>query len=159
MAADFDDGPGSDFSIVEMVLGMQRTLLGQLMSDGLAARILDSEGKFGPGESAFRLSELYTKLTHEVWRELDAKSGDIAAPRRELQREHLNRLAATLLRPTTLSRADARGLLRVQAQGLATRLAAGAKQPGLSAEARAHLADSADTLNQALTARLQRVGT
>jgi hypothetical protein len=156
------DGPVStDFSITEQVLGMQRALLAQLMSDGVAVRLLDSEGKFEPtagGRSdVFRLSELYMRLTREVWSELGA-SGDIAAPRRELQREHVNRLSSMLLRPTAASRADTRSLVRAEAQALLARINAAGKRAGLSAESKAHLADSADTLTQALQARLQRVG-
>jgi len=49
-------------------------------------------------------------------------------------------------------------LLRLQAQQLLTRINAAGKRGGLSDEARAHLADSADTLTQALQARLQRAG-
>jgi hypothetical protein len=171
LAPDFDeriealsggDGPvTTDFSIIELVLGMQRSLLAQLMSDGVAVRLLDSEGKFertkSGREDAFRLSELYSRLTREVWSELGG-SGDIAAPRRELQREHVNRLSTMLLRPTAVSRADARSLLRVEAQTLLGRINGAVKRPGLSAEARAHLADSADTLTQALQAKLQRAG-
>jgi Met-zincin/Domain of unknown function (DUF5117)/Domain of unknown function (DUF5118) len=150
----------TDFSIIDIVLGMQRALLAQLMSDGVATRLLDSEGKVdlrAGSADAFRLSELYTRLTREIWSEL-GKSGDIAAPRRELQREHTNRLATMLLRPTASSRADARSLLRVEAQGLLARINGASKRAGLSAEARAHLADSADTLTQALQAKLQRAG-
>lgn len=161
-AAMFDaaDLGATDYSIAAVVLGMQRALLAQLMSDGLATRLLDSEGKVdadSAGKGAFRLSELYTRLTREVWSEL-GKSGDIAAARRELQREHVNRLSTMLLRPTAASRADARSLLRVEAQGLLARINGASKRPGLSAEARAHLADSADSLTQALQARLQRAG-
>jgi Met-zincin/Domain of unknown function (DUF5117) len=161
-AAVFDAGdPGAtDYSIAGAVFGMQRALLAQLMSDGVASRLLDSEGKADArsgSASAFHLSELYTRLTKEVWSEL-GKSGDIASARRELQREHVNRLSAMLLRPTSASRADARSLLRVEAQGLLARVTGAAKRPGLSAEARAHLSDSADTLSQALQARMQRAG-
>jgi hypothetical protein len=159
-AAVFDasDPGATDYSIAAVVLGMQRALLAQLMSDGVATRLLDSEGKVDARSgSAFRLSELYTRLTREVWSEL-GKSGDIATTRRELQREHVNRMAGMLLRPTASSRADARSLLRVEAQGLLTRINAAVKRPSLSAEARAHLQDSADTLAQSLEAKLQRVG-
>jgi len=156
------EGPvATDYSIIGTVLDMQRTLLAQLMSDGVAARLLDSEGKFertAAGRSdAFRVSELYERLTREVWSELGG-AADIPAPRRELQREHVNRLAGMLLRPTASSRADSRSLLRVEAQGLLARISGAVKRGGLSAEARAHLADSADTLTQALQAKLQRAG-
>ncbi len=157
------DGPVStDYSIIGTVLDMQRALLAQLMSDGVAARLLDSEGKVETGPrgkpaDSFRLSELYAKLTREVWSELGT-SNDISAPRRELQREYLNRLAATVLRASGAARADAKSLLREQARELLARINGATRRGGLSAEARAHLADGAETLTQALAARLQRAG-
>jgi hypothetical protein len=122
------------------------------------SRILDSEAKAAKPAEAFHLSELYAKLDGEVWSELDAKRGDIPPLRRELQREHVNRLASLVLRPSSLSRSDARSLIRVEAQALAERIQKAARRPGLSPEAKAHLADSADTLQQALAARLVRAG-
>jgi hypothetical protein len=152
------DGPvATDFSVQTMVLDMQRALLSQLMSDTIAVRILDSEPKARAQGEAFHLSELYSRLMREVWSELGAR-GDIPSLRRELQREHLNRLASLLVRPSAASRADARSLLRVQGQELLNRINAASKRAGLSEEARAHLADSADTLQQALSAKLQRSG-
>jgi len=157
------DGPvATDYSIIGTVLDMQRALLAQLMSDGVAARLLDSEGKVdrtkaGKAGDSFRLSELYSRLTREVWSELGT-SGDIEAPRRELQREHLSRLATTLLRPGGTTRADAKSLLREQARELLARINVAMRRGGLSAEARAHLSDGSETLTQALAARLQRAG-
>jgi hypothetical protein len=145
----------TDFSLASLVIELQRGVLGQLLSDGVAVRLLDSEDKLP--KDALRLSELYRRLNDAVWSEL-GQSGDIPSLRRELQRDHINRIATQLLRPAALSRADARSLLRAQAQTLLTRLNAAAKRPGLSAEAQAHLQDSADTLQQALTARLARTG-
>jgi hypothetical protein len=151
----------TDYSIAGVVLDLQRALLGQLMSDGVATRLLDSEGKFertsGTEKDVFRLSELYTRLTRDVWSEVGAK-GDIPAQRRELQREYVNRVSSMLLRPTGASRADARSLLRVEARGLLARIQAATRRGGLSAEARAHLLDSAESLSLALEARLQRAG-
>jgi hypothetical protein len=148
----------TDFSLDDMVLSLQRALLAQLMSDSVISRILDSEAKAARPAEAFHLSELYAKLDGEVWSELDARRGDIPPLRRELQRDHVNRLASLVLRPSSYSRSDARSLLRVQAQALLERIQKAAKRPGLSAEAKAHLADSADTLQQALAAKLVRAG-
>ncbi len=145
----------TDFSFESLVHELRRAVLTQLMTDGVATRILDSAQKLPAGE-AFRLSELYSRLTKEIWSDLDGK-GDIAGPRRELQREHVNRLAAQMLRPSS-SRADTRALLRQEAQALASRLSAKSNRAGLSAEARAHLADSRETLTLALAAKLQRAG-
>jgi hypothetical protein len=148
--------PGStDFSPATAVLELQRGLLGQLMSDTVAGRLLDSEAK--APKDALRLRELYARLSEAVWSEL-AGGGEIAASRRELQREHVNKLAGMLLRPSSLSRADARGLVRAEAQGLLARIEAAGRRAPRGSEARAHLMDSADTLSQALAARPQRTG-
>jgi hypothetical protein len=153
------DGPvATDYSLASQVLDMQRALLGALMNDTVAQRLLDSEGKGDSSAPPLRLSELYQRLSGEVWSELKSGNGDIRASRRELQREHLNRLAGLLLRPSSLSRADARSLVRVQAQDLLARIGAATQRKGLSAEAKAHLQDSADTLRQALAAPLVRQG-
>jgi hypothetical protein len=156
----FDGEPAvaTDYSLATVVLEMQRALLGSLMNDGVAQRLLDSEGKIDASGPALRLSELMQRLNGEVWSELRAGSGDIPSMRRELQREHVNRLAGLLLRPAALTRADARSLVRVQSQELLGQIQAASKRKGLSAEARAHLQDSADSLRQALSAPLQRQG-
>lgn len=142
----------TDYSLVGAVLELQRNVLSQLMSDAVAARLLDSQGKASSAADALPLAELYQRLTRDVWSELRA-GGDITPPRRELQREHVNRVAALLLRPGALSRADARSLLRAQSRTLLAQMEVARRRPGLSAEARAHLADSAETLSQALSAR------
>lgn len=153
------DGPvATDFSLTQTLLDGQRAVLGQLMSDGVAARILDSEPKADKPAEAFRLSELYGRLSKVVWSELGA-GVNIPAQRRELQREHVNRLSGLLLRPSALSRADARSLLRAEARTLRNQLLAAEKRGGLNADTRAHLLDAADTLGLALDAKLQRAGT
>jgi len=133
-------------------------LLGALMNDGVAQRLLDSEGKVDRNGPALRLSELMQRLNGAVWSELRERGGDIPALRRELQREYVNRLAGLLLRPGALTRADARSLVRVQSQQLLVQIQVAAQRKNLSAEARAHLQDSADTLRQALNAPLTRQG-
>jgi len=145
----------TDFSLASQVIELQRGVIGQLMSDTVASRLLDSESK--APRDALRLSELYSRLDKSVWSELGG-NGDIPAPRRELQREHVNRVAGLLLRPSSLSRADARSLVRSEAQAMLVRISAASKHKGLSPEARAHLQDSAETLSQALAAKMQRAG-
>lgn len=162
LAPDFMDraeiaGVTTDYPVPQRLLSLQRGVLGYLMSDTVAARILDSEGKVAPPEQPFLLAELYARLTQEVWGEL-ATGGDIAAPRRDLQREHLNRMTGALLRTGPQIRADARSLLRFQAQELLGRLKAAARSGKPGVETRAHVADSIDTLQQALSAPMQRVG-
>jgi hypothetical protein len=147
-------GVPTDFSLPQRLLELQRSVLGYLMSEALAARVLDSAAKVDRQQEAFRLSDLYNPLDSALWSDL-GRPGAIASPRRELQRDHVNRLANTLLRPQ--ARADARSLLRQQAQALLAKLD-GVNRRGThrDAETRAHLIDSADSLRQALAARLPR---
>ena len=146
----------TDFALPQRLLDLQRSVINYLMSEGLAARVLDSADKVDQPAQAFSLAELYGRVTHEVWSDIDGRA-PVAPARRELQREHVNRLALALLRPQ--SRADARSLLREQAQGLLVHLDRSAKKnPRRDAETRAHLQDSADTLRQALNAKLPRLG-
>jgi hypothetical protein len=160
LAPDFLDrgelGVPTDFSLPQRLLDLQRSVLGYLMSETLAARVLDSAAKVDRPQDAFHLSDLYAPLEGALWSDLQ-RPGAIAAPRRELQRDHVNRLAATLLRPQ--ARADARSLMRQQAQALLARLdAVNRRGTHRDAETRAHLLDCADSLHQALAARLPRSG-
>ena len=153
----------TDFSVPQRVLAVQRALLNQLMGDEVAARIIDSQGKVARPSEAFQLSELYGRLERDIWSELDAPSrgalnADIPAPRRALQREHLNRVAGLVLRPGGVGRADARSLVRAQAQALLVRINSAARRSTLTADTRAHLQDSGDALAQALSARIARPG-
>ena len=168
LATDFSErweairgGEGStqtDYSPSEQVLGLQRALLAVLMSDTVATRLLESSEKAPVGSGrALRMPELYGRLSQAVWSELEG-SGDIVPLRREVQRDHVNRISAMLIRPGASSRADTRSVVRAQAKVLLERIRTASRRGGLSEEARAHLADSADTLEQAMSAKLQRSG-
>jgi len=148
-------GAPTDYSLPGRLLELQRAVLGYLMSEWIAYRVLDSVGKYDHPAEAFQLRELYDRLMADVWSEL--KTGAPISPaRRELQREHLNRLAFMALRPA--SRVDARAVLRDQARTLIPRLEAAARRAEIDADTRAHLADSAETLKRALAAPLPRLG-
>ncbi|NBU10738.1 MAG: hypothetical protein EBS84_17235 [Proteobacteria bacterium] len=103
------------------------------------------------------IKQVVSQLEADIWSEL-ASRGDIVQARRELQREHVNRLTALVLRPGMLSRSDARALLRRRAAALTARIEQASRRNGLSHEAQAHLQDSAESLRSALAAPLQRQG-
>jgi hypothetical protein len=156
-------GEPTDFALPQRLLDLQRAVLNFLMSDGLAARVLDSATKVDKPGEAFQLNELYQRLADDVWSELGkggAVSAAIRPERRELQRGYINRLSAGLLRTSPFARTDARGLLRVQARHLLARLesAYGTGKAKADSDTRVHLADSIDTLRQALAAPMQRLG-
>jgi len=144
-----------DYSLGTQVLNAQRKVLGQLMSDTVAQRIIDSEDKVADAKSALHLSELYGTLKDSIWSEL--RSGrDITPLRRNLQREHLARMANALLRPSGSMPADARALQREEARSLRREIAVAQGRPGYSKEARAHLAEALVQLDEALKAPLVR---
>ena len=106
---------GVDYSLPGQVLKIQRDVLNLLMSDAVAQRIIDSEVKLEDPKSGFRLSELYASLHRSIWSEL--KTGQEITPlRRNLQREHLARVANALVRAIVH---DAGGRAGVTAPGRA----------------------------------------
>lgn len=145
-----------DVSINARVLALQAAALDQLLSDAVAARLLDSQEKVADPKKVLALDELYASVQAAVWSEL--KTGkDIAGLRRNLQREHLKRVATILLKPSAATPADARSLQRQYALAL-QRDIRGAMAGALGTEARAHLAESYETLSQALKAPMLRAG-
>ena len=149
--------PGIDYSLPGQVLRIQREVLGTLMSDTVAQRIVDSEVKLDDPKGGFRLSELYGSLHRSIWSEV--RSGQEISPlRRNLQREHLARVANALVKPSSTMPADARALLRQDARALRDELKVVAQRTTLSKETQAHIAESLSTLDEALKAPLQRQG-
>ena len=148
---------GFDYSLPDQVLSVQRTVLNRVMSEGVAQRLLDSEAKLDDPTQALQLSELYATLHRSIWSEL--KSGkDIPLLRRNLQREHANKLATALLRPAASMPADARALLRADARSLRAELAAAGGRKGYSPAASAHIAEMTAMLDEALKAAIVRQG-
>lgn len=146
-----------DISVASRVLALQALALDQLLSDVVAARLLDSQEKLDDPKKALSMAELYGSVQSAVWSEL--KTGkEISGMRRNLQREHLKRLSATLLRTAQPLLADARSLQRENALALQRELQAALARP-LSRETKAHLAESYETISQALKAAMLRAGT
>lgn len=158
----FRDDAGSsaitpDIVLTTRMLGVQRAMLDQLMSDGVATRIAEGEFRQTKDNQSFRLSELYDALQDAIWSEL--KTGrDIGSFRRNLQREYLRRIASTLLRPSQSVQADARALQRENAKQLLAQIKVAKPKSTYSKEARAHLAECENTLEEALKAPLLRPG-
>nr|MBP8007111.1 zinc-dependent metalloprotease [Burkholderiales bacterium] len=144
-----------DFSLPVQVLAAQKAVLDRVMSEAIAQRVLDAEGKVDRPGDAVQLAEIYASLHRAIWSEL--KTGrDIPLIRRNLQREHATRLATALLKPSGSMPADARALMRADAKALRAEIAAAAGKPGWSPAAAAHLAEALSTLDEALKAPLVR---
>jgi hypothetical protein len=146
-----------EFSLGTSVIAIQRPALDRLMNDGLAVRMADSEGLVKDRRQLLSFAEVQDALASAVWSEL--RTGrDIDALRRTLQREHLRRLAASVLRPTSAAPADVRAVHRQVALKLQGELRRAANHPGYSAIARAHVAESLTTLTDALQAGVIKPG-
>jgi hypothetical protein len=146
-----------DIVLTTRMLGVQRAMLDQLMSDGVATRIAEGEFRQTKDNQSFRLSELYDALQDAIWSEL--KTGrDIGSFRRNLQREYLRRIASTLLRSSQTVQADSRALQRENAKQLLAQIKVAKPRSTYSKEARAHLAECENTLEEALKAPLLRPG-
>src|SRR5437588_260627 len=146
-----------DLVLTTRMLGVQRAMLDQLMSDSVATRIAEGEFRQSRDSQGFRLSELYDTLQDAVWSEL--KTGrDISSFRRNLQREYMRRIASTLLRPSQSVQADARALQRENAKQLLAQIKVTKSKSVYSKEARAHLAECENTLDEALKAPMMRPG-
>jgi hypothetical protein len=145
-----------ELALSDRVLTVQRDVLNRLMSPVVARRVVESGVRSG-SRDAFTLSELYDTVQNAVWEE--ARRGTEADPlRRNLQREHLRRITGAVLGSSAGYPADARALLRTDARQLRDWLAAAARKPELSAETRAHYAEAAETLAEALKAPMLRSG-
>ncbi len=143
-----------DFSLRSRVLGLQTAVLNHLLSDAVLARLLDSEIKVHK-DQALTLNELVAALRGSIWSELKT-GGPIPAPRRDLQREYVRHIVTFLTHPAPGTPADAVALFREEGKLLSAQIKAAARGGNRDAVTRAHLIESAGTLDEALRAPLQR---
>src|SRR5690606_39038160 len=114
-----------EFSAADQVLDLQRAVLRELMDEQLATRVLDNQDRSRDRrEPALTVGELHQRIRRAVWGPaLRAPQGAQAAWQRNLQREHVNRLATLLVRNGS-ARADVRALTRQQVRELHAELKA-----------------------------------
>ena len=90
----------STFPVHDRILGYQASTLTMLMNPSTLRRVFDNEQLVPADQDAVTLPELMDKLYAEIWSELEAKpEGEVSSRkprisswRRNLQREHLERL-------------------------------------------------------------------
>ena len=147
--------PPLDFPVDQQLLTMQRNVLDALMSPTVAQRLLNNAAKSDDEKRVIKVSDLYGTLHAAIWSEL--RTGrDITLFRRNLQREHVLRIANALLRPSGSMPADARATLRADARTLRTELVAAQHRSTYSPEARAHINEALNMIDEALKAPLIR---
>ena len=151
-----------EVSVAELQLSLQRSVLAPLMSEGLAERLLDNRDKTTDLEARPLLpQEVHERLMKAIWltpasKRSDGSDASALERLRNLQREHVTRLAAMWLHPSS-SRANVRAVVWQQAQSLQRWLRA-ASQHRSDAATQAHLKACQDTLQSALRASVVRAG-
>ena len=146
----------TDPAISTRVLNVQKAVLDVVLADNVAQRLLESESKVADPSKLLKLSELYDTLQSAIWSELK-NGGDIGYLRRNLQRDHVKRIAGALLRPAGNTPSDVKSLQRENAVQLQSQIRTAMTKP-MSKEAKAHLAESLNLLSETLKAPMQRAG-
>jgi hypothetical protein len=145
-----------DYALNDRVLAMQTTLLGALTAPRLLARLREAETR---GPDAFRMSELFDKLTKSTWGDVGAtaaslKSLEAPTTRRDLQRAYVDRLATLVVSPPPGTPDDARALARLQLTRIDGRCSQALASKAASGDyGRAHLLETKARIKRALEAQ------
>ena len=150
-------GPRLDYNLQDKAFALQNAILQGLMQPALLARLREAESRT---PAAFRMSELFDRLTRMTWGEVGSGSAsamralDGPTTRRDVQRAYVDRLAQMVVSPPPGLPDDARALARLQLtriDGKAARALA-AKEP-MGDYTRAHLLETRARIARALDAR------
>jgi hypothetical protein len=150
--ASFEQRP--DFPIHQQILSLQQAALNRLFHPIIMSRVLDNELRVEKRELTLTLGTVFSSIQDAIWAELGGPGVNINSFRRSLQREHLRKMIALVVREAAVPE-DARSLAR---QGLITlrARARAATAAAASVETRAHLNESVARIDEALRAQLQR---
>jgi hypothetical protein len=152
---------GGSISVLNTVLNLQKMILDPLFSDRLAQRVSESQLKNELPidqrhlEESLGLSEIYGRVQEAIWKEA-IQGKRVQLLRRNLQKEHLQRMSSTLVKPSKGLPPEATGLIRQNARKLQQQLTRALNSRSLDVDTKAHLVDSISTLNESLKANIQR---
>tara|TARA_R110002049_G_scaffold4601_5_gene32565 strand:- start:784322 stop:787306 length:2985 start_codon:yes stop_codon:yes gene_type:complete len=150
--------------IHDRVLGLQSSALTWLMNPTTLRRVYDNEWRVPVDEEALTLPELLQTINSAVWAELESDCPDdrndrkpmISSLRRNLQREHMQRLLDLVLDSTsdTAAYKPISNLARMELRDLAGRIGASIEKCGKKMDAYtvAHLTESKERIERALEA-------
>ena len=147
-----------DYPFSDMVTGMQNALLRQLTNGTRLDRIKDNEMRHG-ADRVIGIPKLMATLTDSIWSEVLAAPGEnIATTRRDLQRNHLSRLARMALGEERGMPADARSIARFELKRLGKQIKARLKPPAKEFDAytQAHLEEVVAQIDATLDASLSK---
>lgn len=148
-----------DHAFVDVPLGnvirnLQASMLTGLLTSDTLQRMRNSEAKYGAA-GVLTIPELMEGLTQGLWSELLAPTPrSVVALRRDLQRRHLERLSAFVLKSSDRDNPDLRALARYQLTELKRRLSGREHAAGLDAYTRAHVGEVQARINKVLDAHI-----
>jgi len=151
----------SSVSVLNNVLGLQRVVLDALFSERLAQRVSESQLKLETTpektikSDTLGLAEIYTRIQVSIWQEA-IQGKRVQLLRRNLQKEHLQRMTTMLLRSSKGLPPEAAGLMRQNARLLLSQLKRAQDKRTLDLESQAHYQDAINTLGESLKASIQR---
>lgn len=152
-----------NWPIHDRIMGIQASTLTQLMSPTRLRNVYDNEFRVPTDQEALTLPEMMDTITKEIWKELDnAPVGKysnrkpmISSLRRNLQREHMERLVDLMMSESTAAAAKPiSNLARTTLTGIKARLDKAIKEgeKRLDTYTLGHLQDSATRIEKALDA-------
>jgi hypothetical protein len=164
----YDDMDDADFPIHDRVLGVQTSSLTMLMNPTRLRRVYDNEFRVPAAEDAFTLPEMLDEITKAVWADVDpakvenakklvftARKPLVSSIRRNLQREHIDRLIDLSLpaKGAPAAYKPIANLAAMQLRGLQGRIAAYAAL-NLDPYTKAHFADAEARIKKSLEATM-----
>lgn len=141
-----------DYPYLENLIGLQGSVMGQLLNPSRLQRMRTLEARFGTGE-VVTIPEMMDAITAAVWSDLE--DGHISANRRDLQRAYLDAMSDLVVDPANGTPADARAVARWQLEQLRERMGTAS---GSDAYTAAHLNESMARIEKALEAGLEAEG-
>ncbi|WP_040763745.1 zinc-dependent metalloprotease [Novipirellula maiorica] len=150
--------------IHDRILAAQASSLTLLMNPTTLRRVYDNEMRLPADQDALTLPELLDTISTAVWSELDQECPEgrndrhtmISSLRRNLQREHMQRLVDLVLEQdsSTAAYKPISNLARMELKDLQTRIDASLKSCGkkMDAYSRAHLSEASERIARALEA-------
>jgi hypothetical protein len=150
--------------IHDRILGVQASALTWLMNPTTLRRVYDNELRLPQDVDTLTLPELLTSISKAVWTELDQECPEgrndrkpmISSLRRNLQREHMQRLLDLILEDSddTAAYKPISNLARMELRALSSRIRATMDRCAnkLDAYTAAHLSETKERIDRALEA-------
>lgn len=145
-----------DYPIVDVLHNIRWNALSRILHPATLRRLVNTEMKVNSQKDALTVPEVMTTVTNAVWSEvLSGAPRNISAPRRSVQREHLDRMVMLVVNPPAGTPTDARSVARAELKRLlgGVRRALSSKAP-LDAYTKAHLDETETRISKALHASL-----